>query len=80
MFTIDNYVTIRKILGISAEDVAKEIGVTRQYVTNLENGYVKSSNGVFRKAYELTMNELIRKNKFLLTLCLQRILDELEDL
>lgn len=56
----------REYLGLTQEDVAKLIGVSRVIITNIESGIRKVSAeelSKFAKIYGWTMEELLEENK-----------------
>ena len=59
MLEINELILIRRMLGITGEDMAKEMDTTRQTVSNLELG--KAQNKMTMKFYRMTILELVRK-------------------
>ncbi len=59
MLDINELILIRRMLGITGEDMAKEMDTTRQTVSNLELG--KAQNKMTMKFYRMTMLEFVRK-------------------
>jgi DNA-binding XRE family transcriptional regulator len=59
MTNINQLAMMRKLLGITQEDVANEMDTTKQTISNIESG--KAENPMAFKFYRLTVPKLIAK-------------------
>lgn len=58
MLTGEQLRTIRNVLGLSGEDIAKAMYITKQSVSSIETGKTKSQSSI--NYYYLSLKEIIR--------------------
>ena len=59
--SIKIYAEIRKLLGFTMQDIANEMGCTKQTISNIENS--KAEGVMASRFYITTMNSIILKNE-----------------
>jgi len=59
MILLDEVVRMRKLFGITGEDIADEMSTTKQTVSNIESG--KSDNTMSIRFYRLTVLDFIKR-------------------